>query len=95
MGIEKLAEFYVYFIEPGIKAFIFLFVVIMLLYVINLARDQKKKADLVTSLFNMMIKLVKGGVVGVGKLVVFLLKASLKIITIIFASVRDFFTSKI
>lgn len=95
MTIQYLAEFYVNFIEPALKAAVFIVIVVVLLYIINLIRDSKKKTDLVNSLFSLIVKLITGAVVWVGGVAVWLVKMLLKTITVIFAAVRDFFSSKI
>lgn len=95
MSIQYIAELYVDFIEPALKGLLFVVIVVVLLYFINLIRDSKKKTDLINSMFSIIIKVISRALFWVGGALVWLAKMLLKTITVIFAAIRDFFTSKI
>jgi hypothetical protein len=95
MNIADLAVFYVDVIEPVLKFCAFLVIAIFLLYLLNMLRDAKKKTDLINGAFNFIIKLATKTVSVSGRIVVWTVKVLLNIIRVIFASIRDFFTSKI
>ncbi|MBI1308545.1 MAG: hypothetical protein GC129_01625 [Proteobacteria bacterium] len=95
MDINQLAEIYVDYLEPSLRVLGFLIVVIFLLYMLGLVRDSKKKGDLVNSAFSFIINIITKFVSFIGHALLWLAKAVLKIVTVIFASIRDFFTSEL
>lgn len=95
MTIAHLADFYVNVIEPLGKLLFFIIIAVFLLFLLNLARGTSKDANLTNGIVNMIVSIFKKTVTYSGKLVMWMLKMLLKTITVIFASIRDFFTSKI
>lgn len=93
--IESLAHFYVNVVEPATQVLLILVVVILLLGVINFIRDPKAKENLVKTLINMIMKLVKYLLIGVGAVLKGSVNMLQKSIKVIFAAFRDFFSSKI
>lgn len=95
MDISRAAYAYVTYIEPSLKVLAFAAIVVVVLYIFNSLKDTKKNTDLINKTFNLMVK----GFVGIfkytGLFIVWLGKLLLKITKVIFASIRDFFTSKI
>jgi lysylphosphatidylglycerol synthetase-like protein (DUF2156 family) len=95
MSVAEFAALYVHYIEPTLRVLFFLAIIVAVLYFFNMLKDSKKKSELIGTIFNFMVKAVVGGVVGFGKGLLWFVKTMLKIITILFATVRDFFVSKI
>jgi hypothetical protein len=95
VDISALAKIYVDVIEPSFKFIALLFIIMLLFQFIGLMTDSKKKSEMVGSAFSFIIKIIKGALVYTGHAIWWLTKVSLKIMTVIFASIRDFFTSKI
>lgn len=95
MNIESFAVFYVNYLEPMLHFLGFLIIGVIILALLNIVRDGKKKGELVNSALSFIIKILTGSVTMLGRFLLWLTKASLKIITVIYASFRDFFTSKI
>jgi hypothetical protein len=95
MDISRAAYAYVTYIEPALKVAGFAAIVISVLYIFNSLKDGKKNAEFINTAFNFMVKAIVGLFKYSGLAVVWLGKLLLKIIKVIFASIRDFFTSKI
>lgn len=93
--IHTIAEIYVNFVEPAAKVLLVVFAIAFVLYVFNLLRGGDKKNDLVTAVVNGTVKLVVKTVQLIGKAILHSLKMLLKTTSLIFATLRDFFTSKI
>ena len=90
--ISRIAEFYVNIIEPALHIFAVVALVMAVLYVVNLLRGGKD--DIITRTVNGFFKLIYKLVVLLGVLVARLLKAFVRQLHLIFAVIRDFFTSK-
>lgn len=95
MTMAHLAEFYVNIIEPFGKLLFFIIIVVVVLFLFNLIRGTSKDANLTNGVVNMLVRFLKGTVTYTGRFVVWLGKVLLKTTIVIFASIRDFFTSKI
>lgn len=95
MSISSLAQLYVNIIEPLIHFVGFLILGVLLLATLNILRDGKKKGELLNSALSFIIKMMTKSVTLFGHALLWLAKASFKIITVIYASFRDFFTSKL
>ena len=93
--IATLAAFYVNYLEPGLILLSLLFVGLMLYQIIMLIIDGKRKSEFANILFKMMISAIKGVVVGLGKITLWLVKTLYIYIKLIFASITDFFSSRI
>lgn len=95
MNIESLARVYVDVIEPMLHTMAFVVIGIVLLYLLGVVKDGKKKGDLVNSAFSFIIKMVTLAFTLTGRFLLWMARFSWQIIRVIFASFRDFFTSKI
>jgi len=95
MTIERAAEIYVNIVDPALRIGLFVVIAVFLLYFLNLLRDGSKKTDMVNGLFNLIIKTITKTVTLTGKVLLFILSTLRKTITVIFASLRDFFISEI
>ena len=95
MDISNLAYVYVTYLEPLLKVLFFLTILIVVLHIFNAMRDGKKHSDLIGMAFNGLVSVIKNIFVYVGLAVAWFGKMLLKVIKLIFASVRDFFTSDI
>lgn len=95
MTMAHLADFYVNFIEPFGKLLFFIVIAAFLLFLLNLVRGTSKEANLTNGVVNLVVKILKGTVSYTGRFLVWSSKVLLKTTVVIFASIRDFFTSKI
>ena len=95
MTIEQFAQLYVYYVEPFLKVIVICAVVVTLLQVVNVVAGGDKKFVLVDKAFNLMIGSFVTMAVFSGKSAVWFAKTLLRILTVLFDTVRDFFTSKI
>jgi hypothetical protein len=95
MDVERLAFIYVHILEPALKVLAFLVLVVTVLYIFNAIGDSKKKTDFVNSMFNLLMKSVVVLFTGLGRLGLILGRLLLRVFTLLVATVRDFFTSKI
>ncbi len=95
MTIAEFAEIYVNYIEPIGKAVILFFVFITVAYFLVVAKDAKKKQDFITGIFSVMWQGVAAICTYTGLSIWWVVRMLMRIITVIFATVRDFFTSKI
>lgn len=95
MSIDVLAQLYVNTLEPILKFAGLAIVIIILLSMLNILRGGGKNGELVNSAFNFIIKIITKSITWLGYALLWLAKALLKIAHVIFASIRDFFTSKI
>ncbi|PIZ30653.1 MAG: hypothetical protein COY40_04050 [Alphaproteobacteria bacterium CG_4_10_14_0_8_um_filter_53_9] len=95
MEISQLAALYVNFIEPLLKILFFAAIFISVLHIFNAMRDGKKHSEIIGMLFNGLISLLKNIFIYAGKGLAWFAQMLLRIIKLIFASVRDFFTSDI
>lgn len=95
MDISHIAYIYVTYLEPLLKILFFAVVLIVVLHLFNSMRDGKKHSDIISFAFNGMLSLIKGVFLYAGLILAWMGKMLLKTIKLIFASVRDFFTSDI
>lgn len=95
MSINDLARLYVDFLEPTLRFLGIAIFLILVLAMLNILRDGKKKGELLNSAFSFIIKMVTKSITFLGHALLWMAKATLKIITVIYASFRDFFISKI
>lgn len=95
MTVEQFANLYVYYIEPLLRATILIALVVTLLQVVNVVAGGDKKFVLVDKAFNLMVKFFIVLFVSSGRLVAWLARSLLRIIAVLFDTIRDFFTSKI
>lgn len=95
MTIAQLAEFYVNVLEPLGRFLFFIIIAVFLLYLLNLVRGTSGESNLSNNVVNLIFKSFVKTMNYTGKLVLWIFKLLLKTITVIFASIRDFFTSKI
>jgi hypothetical protein len=95
MTMAHLADFYVNIIEPFGKLLFFIIIAVFLLFLLNLIRGTSKDANFTNSVVNLIVKILKGTVTYTGRFLVWLSKVLLKTTIVIFASIRDFFISKI
>ena len=93
--IHALAVFYVNILEPALKVLAVVFAIVFVLYVFNLLRGGDKKNDIITVVVNGMVKMIVKSVQLVGKSIVTSVKVLLAASRVIFATLRDFLTSKI
>ena len=95
MNIEELASLYVTSIEPTLKVVGFIFVAMIALWLFSLMRSGDKKSELLDSI----MKGIWAGTVAlftyIGMGLWWVVTFIIRIITIIFASIRDFFTSQV
>jgi len=90
--IAYLARLYVNVIEPGIQIFAILALVMGVLYVINLLRGGKD--DAITKLVNGFFRMIYKSVCLLGVMSVRLLRVMIRRLLLVFAVIRDFFTSR-
>lgn len=95
MSAQSIAYLYVYYLEPMFKVAVWLGLLVVVLYIVNMITDGKKKGDIINSLFSTMVSMIKGVFIYGGKGILVTGKLLLRIITILIDTVRDFFTSKI
>jgi hypothetical protein len=95
MTVDQIAELYVHVIEPLLKVLAVFVVVVILLHMFNALGDSKKKADLINSTFNFLLKATLFVFTGLGRVALFLGRLLLRIINLLIATISDFFTSKI
>ena len=95
MTIEWIAFLYVNYLEPIGKVLFYLFLVMVLLYIINVIRDGKKKTELVSKLISLIFSMIVKAFVVCGNFVKWIAKMLLNGIKLIWASIRDFFFSPI
>lgn len=91
--ISRIAEFYVNVIEPALHIFAVVALIMAVLYVLNLLRGSGKD-DIITKTVNGFFRLIYKLVVLLGVLAARLVKALIRQLHLIFAVIRDFFTSK-
>lgn len=90
--IAALAQFYVNILEPGLQLFSVVALVMAGLYVFNLLRGGKD--DAVTKMVNGFFRLIYKTVALCAMLVVRAARGALKHLLLVFAVIRDFFTSR-
>lgn len=90
--IAYLAQLYVNVIEPGLRIFAVVALVMAVLYILNLLRGAKD--DAITKLVNGFFRLIYKTVCLFGVLMVKLVRGSIKRLMLVFAVIRDFFTSR-
>ena len=93
--IHTLANLYVNVLEPALKVLLVVFAVAFVLYLFNLLRGGDKKNDLITAVVNGVVKITVKTVQLIGKSILGGFKLLLKTSRVIFATLRDFLTSKI
>jgi hypothetical protein len=95
MTIADFAAFYVHYVEPTFRFVALAVVIIIVLHIFNMFRDSKNQNQFVEKAFSLMINGAISAVVGTSKGLLWFAKTMLKITTVLFATVRDFFVSKI
>lgn len=90
--IAYLAQLYVNVIEPGLRIFAIIALIMAALYVFNLLRGGKD--DAITKLVNGFFRLIYKTVCLFGVLMVKLMRGFIKRMMLVFAVIRDFFTSR-
>ena len=93
--IATLAALYVNYLEPALILLSLLFIGLVLYQIIMLIVDGKRKSEFANALFKFMLSVLKGLVLGVGKATLWLIKTLYIYIKLIFASITDFFSSRI
>jgi hypothetical protein len=93
--IDAFAWFYVNVLENLGKVLLVLFALVVFLSIINFFRDPKAKANLINSFVAFIFQIAKTSLVWTGKVLRGSIIMLLNIIKVIFAAVRDFWTSKI
>lgn len=93
--IATLAALYVNYLEPALILLSLLFIGLVLYQIIMLIVDGKRKSELANTLFKFMLSALKGLVFGAGKATLWLIKTLYIYIKLIFASITDFFSSRI
>lgn len=95
MTIEQAAQIYVDYVDPALRVLLFFVIAVFLLYMLSVIRDGKKKTDVINATFNFIIKFITKTISFMGKLLLFIITLLRKTITVIYASIRDFFFSRI
>ena len=95
MDVETIASLYVNVIEPVGRVLVFALIAIFILWLFSIIQDSGKKKDVLNSLVSGVGKLIVGVFVYTGAALLWFGKFLLRAVTVIFATVRDFFTSKI
>lgn len=95
MAIQELAALYVNYVEPALRVLFFLVVVIVVLHIFHIVKGGKPGEGFASKSFGFMINGLVTMIKSVASGAWWSLKSMLKVITILFATVRDFFVSKI
>jgi hypothetical protein len=90
--ISYLAQLYVNVLEPGLRVFAVVALVMAALYVFNVLRGGKD--DAITKLVNGFFKIIYKTVCLFGVLVVKVMRGLIKRLMLVFSVIRDFFTSR-
>ena len=93
--LATIAQLYVNVLEPMFFYGLILLVVLFVLYMVNLLRGGGKKDDLVSKVVNGFVALIIKIIKLCGRMMAGSIKVLLKAITLLTATVRDFFGSKI
>lgn len=93
--ITYLAQLYVNIIEPGMMILAIIIVVAFVLFLFNLLRGSAEKNDFITNVVNFVVKTIMKTIRLAGVTLLKSLKVLLTTTSLIFATVRDFLTSKI
>ena len=93
--IENLAVFYVYFIEPAVKMLLVVIGIIFVLWLLILIKDANKAKDLINSAAIFIWRSVAGSLKFVGLFLWAVVMFVVRLVNIAYASIRDFFASKV
>jgi hypothetical protein len=93
--IDAIAWLYVSVLEPAGTVLFWLAIAVVVIALINFLRDPKSRANIINNLATGIFKLIKGVLVGIGKVLHVIFKMLLNSLKVIFAAVRDFWGSKI
>jgi hypothetical protein len=95
MTLQDFAALYVNYLEPFAKIAFFVIIAIVVMWFIIMVRDDDKRTGLITNSFDFLWKSVVATVTYGALGIWWGIKMLMRIVTVIFATVRDFFTSKI
>ena len=93
--VHTLAEIYVHFLEPALKVLAVIIAVALVLYLFNLLRGGDSKGGIASYVVNATFKTIAKSIKLIGVGIAKSAKMLLKITSLILATLRDFFTSKI
>lgn len=95
MSVEAIAYFYVTYIEPGLKVFALFMLLMSIIYVLAFIKDPKRQLEIATQFFQFVNNLAIKTMVVTFHVLVWLFKFIWRAFHIVFATLRDFFMSRI
>jgi hypothetical protein len=95
LSTENIAHIYVNYVEPGAKIFVLFMAVMAVLYFWNFVKDPKKQLDMASQFFHWMIGMMTAIVMGIGVAIYETCRFLWRVLHVIFATLRDFFISRI
>lgn len=95
MTIADFANLYVTVIEPTLRILAFAFFVIFIVWLFMLLKSGEKKGDMINAIVMGTWKGIVAVLMFFGAALAWVFKFCVRIVTIVFASIRDFFTSEV
>lgn len=93
--MEYIAHVYVNHVEPTLKVVFFLIIGFLIILIIRAVGDAKKREELISGAFKLLVAFVKNTVKFIGLALSFVGIMLHKIIKEVYKVISDFFTSKI
>lgn len=93
--MEIIAEFYVSYVEPGAKIFAFIFAILLVIWLVDMMRQPGAHLQMAGTVIMFVWNAVVKTFVWIWMAILFIFNMILRGIRLVFATVRDFFTSKI
>lgn len=93
--IEDIARVYVNYAEPAAKVFALFMAVMAVIYCWNFIKDPAKQLDMASQFFHWIIGLIVAVVMGIGVGLYETFRFIWRVLHVIFATLRDFFMSRI
>ncbi len=95
MTVADFANLYVSVIEPTLRILAFFFFVIFIIWVFMLLKSGEKKGDMINAIMMGTWKGIAAVTLFFGAALAWIFKFFMRVVTVVFASIRDFFTSEV
>lgn len=93
--VEQIAHIYVNYAEPAGRVFLLFMAVMAVIYVVSFVKDPAKQIDMASHFFQWIVNMMVQSVVWTGMAIYETFRFIFRIFHIIFATLRDFFISRI
>ena len=93
--MEKFAEIYVNYLEPTFKVLLFIMAVFGVIWLVDILRTPSSWVDISKKFFSILITSINSTGMFIWATVSFIVVGTIRIFRVCFATIRDFFISRI